>query len=179
MITKELIKKIAPNAPENIVEVLNDMLPKYDIDNKQRIACFLGQTAHESGGFTKLTENLNYSAQGLCNTWPKRFPNMASAEPYHRKPELIANKVYGGRLGNGDEASGDGWTYRGSGLIQTTGKANYEKLSEAIGKELSECVEYCRTIEGAVESACIFWKQNNLNKFVDKNDATKQENKMG
>ena len=170
MITKELIQKIAPNAPENIVEILNVMLPKYGIDNKERVACFLGQTAHESGGYTKLTENLNYSAQGLCKTWPKRFPTQKSAEPYHRNPEKIANKVYSNRLGNGNEASGDGWKYRGRGAIQTTGKENYEELSQAIGKELSECVKYCGTLEGAVESACVFWKQNNLNGFVDKND---------
>ncbi len=170
MITKELIQKIAPNAPENIVEILNVMLPKYGIDNKERVACFLGQTAHESGGYTKLTENLNYSAQGLCKTWPKRFPTQESAEPYHRNPEKIANKVYSNRLGNGNEASGDGWKYRGRGAIQTTGKENYEELGQAIGKELSECVKYCGTLEGAVESACVFWKQNNLNRFVDKND---------
>lgn len=170
MVTKELIQKIAPNAPENIVDILNIMLPKYGIDTKERIACFLGQTAHESGGFTKFTENLNYSSERLCVVWKKRFPTKASAEPYNRNPEKIANLVYCNRLGNGIESSGDGWKYRGRGCIQTTGKANYEKLSKAIGKELSECVEYCATLEGAVESSCVFWKQNNLNRFVDSND---------
>lgn len=170
MITKQLISKIAPNAPDNIVEMLNDILPRYDINTKERVVYFLAQTAHESGGFTKFSENLNYSADRLCTIWPKRFKSMKEAEPYHRNPEKIANRVYANRLGNGPESSGDGWKYRGSGFIQTTGKENLERLAKAIGKPLSECIDYCRTPEGAIVSSCEYWKENNLNRYCDKKD---------
>jgi putative chitinase len=172
MISKELILKLFPKhkKAESLVFVLNDILPKYNITTKEQIACFLSQCGHESAGFSKLSENLNYSAAGLCATWKKRFPTLDSARAYHRNPEKIANKVYCDRLGNGNEASGDGWKYRGRGVIQLTGKANYEKLSKGIGKSLSECIDYCATLEGGVESACWFWKTNNLNRYVEKND---------
>ena len=171
-LTLEQIKYLCPKnkTPEVLLEVLNRILPKYEINTKERICCFLSQTIHESNQFTTLKENLNYSAAGLCATWKKRFPTMASAKPYTRSPEKIANKVYCDRLGNGNEASGDGWKYRGRGVIQLTGKANYEKLSKGIGKPLSECIDYCSTLEGGIESACWFWKTNNLNNYVKKND---------
>jgi putative chitinase len=148
---------------------MNTILPKYDIVTPKRLAAFLAQTAHESAGFTAVRENLNYSAQGLMNTWPARF-NQTTAAAYARQPEKIANKVYANRMGNGDEASGDGWRYRGRGLIQTTGKANYTKLAQHIKRSLEETIQYCETVEGAVESACFYWASNNLNAIADTGD---------
>ena len=172
MITSAQIKSILPHNknPDQLADALNHVLPSYDINNKERVACFLAQCGHESGEFNILRENLNYSAESLCKVWPKRFPSAAVAQPYNRNPEKIANKVYADRLGNGPESSGDGFKYRGRGAIQLTGKCNYEAFSKSIGKKLDETVAYCETLEGAIASACFFWKTNNLNKFVDAND---------
>ena len=171
MVTRDILSVLAPTN-KNIdiwVEAMNKILPKYDIVTPRRLAAFLAQTAHESAGFTAVRENLNYSAQGLMKTWPSRF-NATIAATYARQPEKIANKVYANRMGNGDEASGDGWRYRGRGLIQTTGKANYTKLAQYIKKTLQETIEYCETVEGAVESACFYWVSNNLNAIADTGD---------
>ena len=149
---------------------LTKILPKYEITTKERVAGFIAQTAHESGNYTILKENLNYSAEGLVKTWPKRFLTVEAAMPYNRNPEKIANKVYADRLGNGNEASGDGWKYRGRGIIQLTGKDNYSAFAKSINKTLDETVTYLETKEGAIESACWFWKTNNLNKWVDIKD---------
>jgi putative chitinase len=149
---------------------LTKILPKYEINTKERVASFIAQTAHESGNYTTLKENLNYSAAGLTKTWNKRFPTEAAAMPYNRNPEKIANKVYADRLGNGNEASGEGWKYRGRGVIQLTGKDNYTAFAKSINKTLDETVTYLETKEGAIESACWFWKTNNLNKWVDIKD---------
>ena len=171
MITEALLVILAPQN-KNVrqwVEPLNRILPKYEITTPKRIAAFLAQVAHESGGFTALIENLNYSADALRRTWPKRF-DVKTAQLYARKPEKIANRVYSNRMGNGDEASGDGWRYRGRGLIQTTGKENYTKLAQYIGKDLATTVIYCETLDGAVESACFYWKTNDLNDLADQGD---------
>lgn len=171
MVTSDILSALAPTN-KNIdiwVQAMNTILPKYDIVTPKRLAAFLAQTAHESAGFTAVRENLNYSAKGLMKTWPARF-NQATAVAYARQPEKIANKVYANRMGNGDEASGDGWRYRGRGLIQTTGKANYTKLAQYIKKSLEETIEYCETVEGAVESACFYWASNNLNAIADTGD---------
>ena len=172
MITTKLLQTIFPNIKqtEEFCEALNKILPEYEINTKERIVGFLAQTGHESGGYTKFVENLNYRAEGLCSTWPKRFPTLASAKPYARTPEKIANKVYANRMGNGIESSGDGWKYKGRGLLQLTGKANYQNLAAAIGKSLEDTVTFCGTIEGIVTSSCWFWSVNNLNEFCDKND---------
>ena len=171
MVTSDILSALAPTN-KNIdiwVQAMNTILPKYDIVTPKRLAAFLAQTAHESAGFTAVRENLNYSAQGLMKTWPARF-NQTNAATYARQPEKIANKVYANRMGNGDEASGDGWRYRGRGLNQTTGKANYTKLAQYIKKSLEETIEYCETVEGAVESACFYWASNNLNAIADTGD---------
>ena len=172
MIKPDHIKKIFPNnkQPEALSEALNHILPKYDITTKQQVACFLGQCGHESGEFNVLKENLNYSAESLCKVWAKRFPSLEVAKPYNRNPEKIANKVYADRMGNGNEASGDGFKYRGRGCIQTTGKDNYTKFSKSCGKSLDETVAYCETLEGAIASGAYFWQSNNLNRFVQAND---------
>jgi putative chitinase len=172
VISLEQIKALFPKHkdPSGLTAALNAVLPKYDITGTERVACFLAQCSHESAGFTTFVENLNYSAEGLCKVWPKRF-TAATAGAYNRNPEKIANKVYCDRMGNGSEASGEGWKYRGSGFIQITGKDNYTKFSKSCGKSLDDTVEYCRTLPGAVESACWFWSENKLNtRFVDKKD---------
>lgn len=158
-----------PN-PDDLFQALSDVLPNYEITSVNRVAAFLAQCGHESGDFTVLQENLNYSAQGLNKTFPKYFPTIESAEPYARQPEKIANKVYGGRMGNGPEDSGDGYQYRGRGAIQLTGHDNYQAFADSIGKSIDDAVAYCETLAGAVESACWFWKGRKLNALADAGD---------
>ena len=152
---------------------LTKILPKYEINTKERVAGFIAQTSHESGHYTTLKENLNYSAAGLSKTWPKRFISEQAAMPYNRNPEKIANKVYADRMGNGNEASGDGWKYKGRGVIQLTGKDNYTAFAKSINKSLDETILYLETKEGAIESACWFWTTRKLNEVCDAKDITK------
>ena len=180
VITVDLLQKLFPknkNCSE-LSSALNAVLPKYQINTPERIAGFLAQCGHESAGFTVLAENLNYSADGLCKVFPKRFPSAAAAQPYHRQPEKIANKIYCDRMGNGSEASGDGYKYRGRGAIQLTGKDNYTKFSKSIGKSLDETVAYCETLEGAICSAAWFWDTNKLNSCADINDIVAMTKKI-
>jgi putative chitinase len=151
-------------------EALSKLLPDYDINTVPRVAAFLAQTAHESGGYKALKENLNYRAETLCKVWPRYFPNMEIANQYAHKQEAIANRAYGGRMGNGPEASGDGFKYCGRGLIQLTGKDNYTSFAESIETPVEEIPEFLGTFEGAVQSACWFWENNNLNQFADSGD---------
>jgi putative chitinase len=130
---------------------------------------FIAQTAHESADYTALQENLNYRAESLLRVWPSHF-SADTVEEYAHNPEKIANCAYANRMGNGDEESGDGWRYHGRGLIQLTGKTNYEHFAASIGKSLEEAVEYCATPDGAVESACYFWKAHDLNAKSDDGD---------
>lgn len=175
MITLELLQKICPKTKKEVLESyvipLNLVCKQYGIlDNNKRIAAFLAQIAHESGGFNFTKENLNYSAKALQAVFRKYFPTEKEALEYERKPEQIANRVYANRMGNGDEKSGDGWAYRGRGLIQLTGKNNYTKFSESIKKSLKDTVSYLETPEGAVESAAWFWDTNKLNSLCDKDE---------
>jgi putative chitinase len=175
MITIELLQKVCPKTKKEVLEQyvasLNRVCKQYGIsDNHKRVAAFLAQVAHESGGFNFTKENLNYNAKALQSVFKKYYPTEKDAIVHERKPEQIANKVYAGRMGNGDEKSGDGWTYRGRGLIQLTGKENYTKFSESIKKPLKEAVDYLETPEGAVESAAWFWSKNKLNELCDKDD---------
>jgi putative chitinase len=149
---------------------LCQILPEYEINTPERVAAWLAQCAHESGYFKFLKENLNYKAASLRKVFPKYFPTDELAAQYEKKPEKIANRVYANRMGNGDEASGDGFRYLGRGLIQLTGKNNYTIFAASIDTPLEEIPEYLQTFEGAVQSACWFWEQNNLNKFADSRD---------
>jgi putative chitinase len=151
-------------------EALCDILPGYNIDTPERVAAFLAQCAHESGGFKFLKENLNYKAASLRKIFPKYFPTDELAQQYEKKPEKIANRIYGNRMGNGDEASGDGFRYCGRGLIQLTGKENYSWFAASLEIPVEEASEYLETFEGAVQSACWFWETNNLNQWADKGD---------
>ena len=171
MITLEQLKKIIPTnkEPQAWLDVLVDILPEYDIDTPKRLAGFLAQTAHESGDFRLLEENLNYSAAQLQKTWPKRF-DAATAAQFARKPEAIANKVYSNRMGNGTPESGDGWRFRGRGIKQLTGRDNYTAFGKSVNMTAEKAAEYLTTKKGAVESAAWFWKTNNLNRFADAGD---------
>ena len=167
------ILRISPtckqDAADGLAQCLPDILEKYAIDTHLRVAHFLAQTAHESAGFSHFVENLNYSATGLENTFPKYFRNV-SASAYARNPEKIANHVYANRMGNADEASGDGWKFRGRGMIQLTGRDNYAAFSKDSGVDATENPEYLSTFEGAAESAAWYWKERNINKPADTDD---------
>jgi putative chitinase len=149
---------------------LCEILPEYEINTPRRVAAFLAQCAHESGGFKFLKENLNYKAASLRKVFPKYFPNDAIAAQYAGKGEMIANRVYGARMGNGPEETGDGYRYCGRGLIQLTGKDNYSWFAASLDMPVEDVPEYLGTFEGAVQSACWFWESNNLNEFADKGD---------
>lgn len=169
-----MLKAIAPKTSaltlQKYVDPLNEVCEHYEINTKNRIAGFLAQVAHESGGFNFVKENLNYGAKGLMTTFKKYFPTEEIATQYERKPEKIANRVYANRMANGDEASGDGFKFRGRGLIQLTGRSNYQRFANDLEVSLDDCVEYLETPEGAVASAGWFWDSNKLNRFCDNND---------
>jgi putative chitinase len=173
--TQNNLKQILVGAPhvDQWFLALQEILPDYEIDTPSRVASFLGQTAHESGGYRALRENLNYSATGLNGIFKKYFPTVESAKPYERQPEKIANKIYANRMGNGPETSGDGFKHRGRGLIQLTGKSNYQAFADSLEISLEEAIEFLETYEGAVQSACWFWETNNLNKWADAHDWVK------
>jgi putative chitinase len=170
--TKEQLSSVIGNNPnlDGWYEALSNVLPEYEIDSPQRVAAFIAQCTHESGGFKRLKENLNYKWESLRKVFPKYFPDDELAQEYAHKQEQIANRVYGGRMGNGDELSGDGFRYCGRGLIQLTGKNNYTKFAESIGMAVEEVPTLLETFEGAVKSACWFWKTNNLNQYADAGD---------
>ena len=167
------------------LDPLNRHMPAHGITG-DAVPAFLAQIAHESADFTRVVENLNYSADGLANTWPKRYgqidmhgrpirmagrvqPN-ALAQRLHRDPRAIANNVYANRMGNGNEASGDGWKHRGAGLKQLTGKDNHRAFGAAIGVDIAGNPELLQQPEYAVWSACWFWKTNGLGRFVERGD---------
>ena len=169
---KEQLKEMIPKNPyvDQWFEALSEILPEYEITTPQRGAAFLAQCAHERGGFVFLKENLNYKAASLRRVFPKYFPDDAIAAQYAGKGEMIANRVYANRMGNGDEASGDGFRYCGRGLIQLTGKNNYTFFAGSLDIPVEEASEYLQTFEGAVQSACFFWEQNKLNQWADAGD---------
>ena len=150
---------------------LNAAMDRFEITTPQRAAAFLAQVAHESGEFKQLVENLNYSAAGLMRTWPTRFPTVEAAQPFDRKPELIANRVYANRLGNGDEASGDGWRFKGRGLIQLTGRGNYRSCGAAVALPLEATPELLESPDAAALSAAQFWQSRGLNHLADDTSA--------
>jgi len=170
--TREQLSSVIGNNPDldGWYEALSSVLPEYEIDSPQRVAAFIAQCTHESGGFKRLKENLNYKAESLVRVFPKYFPSLDLAKQYAHDQEKIANRVYGGRMGNGDESSGDGFRYCGRGLIQLTGRNNYTKFAESIGMTVEEVPSLLETFEGAVKSACWFWKTNNLNQYADAGD---------
>jgi putative chitinase len=144
---------------------LNQTFVKYDINNNKRQAAFIGQCAHESGNFKTLEENLHYKAESLMKVWPSRFPDLDTANKFANNPEKIANKVYSGRMGNTED--GDGWKYHGRGLIQLTGKENYERCGSSIGVDLVGNPNLLLDPQYAALSAGWFWNKHGLNELAD------------
>jgi putative chitinase len=144
---------------------LNQVFVKYDLDTPKRQAAFIGQCAVESANFTRLQENLNYSAQRLTQVWPSRIPNISMAEPYANNPEKLANFVYAGRMGNLQD--GDGWKFHGRGLIQLTGRENYANCGSGIGVDLIDNPDLLLTPKYAVLSAGWYWNKKGLNALAD------------
>lgn len=172
ILTRDQLAQLIPGNPyiDHWHHAMELCLPDYDINTPPRVAAFVAQCAHESGGFKFLKENLNYRAASLRKVFPKYFPDDGIAARYANKPEMIANRVYGGRMGNGPEESGDGFRYCGRGLIQLTGKINYTNFAMSIETPVEEIPAYLQTFEGAVQSACWFWENNRLNQWADAGD---------
>ncbi|WP_236203940.1 glycoside hydrolase family 19 protein [Pseudomonas protegens] len=168
-ITEQQLLQILPNARPVagvFVPALNRAMARFKIDSRVRQAAFLSQVGHESGQLRRLVENLNYSAEALVRTWPNRFTAQTAAA-CARQPEKIANRVYGGRMGNGPEASGDGWRFRGRGLIQLTGRSNYRAAAGGLGLPLEAQPELLEQPEQAAQSAAWWWSTNVLNELAD------------
>jgi putative chitinase len=158
---------LPPAGRDAWVQVLTPVLSRTDIGTPRRVAAFLGQCAAESGGFRILEENLNYSAARLCQVWPNRFPSLAAAAPFAFQPTALADSVYAGRMGNGNRASGDGWRFRGRGLIQLTGRSTYQRFAASCEQSLDSVVAAATTRQGAAEGAAWFWTENGLNGLAD------------
>lgn len=167
------LEKLKGHIPDSVIAQLPDVISTYKIDTALRLAHFLAQTGHESAQFKAVSENLNYGAKGLRGIFGKYFPTDALAAAYERKPEKIANKVYASRMGNGDEASGDGYKYRGRGYIQLTGKDNYKAFDATVPEDITANPDLVAT-QYPLLSAAWFWNKNGLNTIADKgaDDAT-------
>ena len=174
-LTQNQLQQIIPKNPyvKQWHHALEQLLPEYEIATPQRMAAFLAQCAHESGGFIAIKENLNYRWQSLRKIFPNYFPTDELAQDYASRPnkaEAIANRVYANRMGNGPEDSGDGYRYCGRGLIQLTGKDNYSWFAASLQISPEEASQYMETFEGAAQSACWFWETNRLNQWADSGD---------
>ena len=172
--TAETLARMLPRnkQPAEWFYYLEQILPDYEINTKLRVAAFMAQCAHESGEFTVLQENLNYSAEGLQKIFHKYFPDLASTIGYARQPQKIANRVYANRMSNGPETSGDGWRFRGRGIIQITGRDNYTRCSKDLYEDdtlITNPDKLCDK-DGAIYSACWFWWGKNLNELADASD---------
>jgi len=160
------LDKLKGHIPDSVIAEIPDTAAKFGITTPLRLAHFLAQASHESGGFKAVKENLNYSAEGLKKIFPKYFPGNLN-ESYARQPEKIANRVYGGRMGNGDEASGDGWKHRGFGFIQLTGKDNHRAFDKTVDDDIMENPSLIAT-KYPLTSAAFFFQKNNLWSICDK-----------
>lgn len=175
-ITESQVRRIIPAAKNDrikeFVASFNKYAEQFGIDTKLRVAGYLSQVFHETGALSSFDENMNYSAKRLMQVWPKRFPTLAIAQQYEHNPEKLANYVYANRMGNGDEASGDGWRFHGRGFLGTTGRDNYQKYadSEFCLGDLMAHPEWLAKQPGCQKSAMFFWYSNNLNRFADRDD---------
>lgn len=165
----EITKKAKPEFQQAMLDNMNQLLDMYEINTSLRIAHFLAQALHESGEFSINVENLNYSSQGLLRIFSKYF-NSEEAMIYARKPQAIANRVYSNRMGNGSENSNDGWNYRGRGIFQLTGKANYKKYGDILGIDLISNPDAACDPIISFQVACEYWKANKLNMYADIDD---------
>lgn len=159
--------RLQGHVPQAVIDQIPDTAAKFGITTPLRLAHFLSQCGHESGGFKAVQENLNYGAKGLLGIFSKYFKTIAQATAYERKPEKIANLVYANRMGNGNEASGEGWKYRGRGYIQLTGKENYKAFDATVPEDITSNPDLVAT-KYALASAAFFFKKNNLWSICDK-----------
>jgi putative chitinase len=170
MVSTDQLKRLHIN-PE-LADVFNETFERWGITTARQQAGFIGQCGHECGNFTKLEEGLSYSAERLMKIWPKRFPTMEIAQRYARNPKGLANNVYANRMGNRDEASGDGWRFRGSGWLQLTGHANFFHAGKAIGVDFVKEPDLVRTPKYAALTAGWFWATHNCNALAEAGDWT-------
>lgn len=161
LISKERFNKVFPNAVSGMYDAIDKQIAVAGCITKPQQAIFLAQYGHETQGYTRLSENLNYSANGLVNVFRKYFPTLNLAKQYERKPQAIANKVYANRMGNGSETSGDGWKYRGRGLPHLTGKDNYGKFQAWLGKTVDP-EELSTDLNLAIKAGVWYWLANGL-----------------
>jgi putative chitinase len=160
------LDKLKGHIPDAVIQMIPDTAAKFQINTPLRLAHFLAQCGHESGGFKATQENLNYSAKGLAGIFKKYFPTEAAAAPYARNPQKIASKVYGGRMGNGPESTGEGYKFRGRGYIQLTGKENYTAFGKSIGEDILSNPDVVAS-KYALLSAAWFFSKNGLHKMAD------------
>ena len=164
-----IIKEVFPNTPREDINRFVDLESKLlnsGINTQNRLAGFISQIGHESGGFSKLEENLNYSAKRIMEVFPSKF-DLATVKEYEYNPRKFASRSYANRMGNGPESSGDGYKYRGRGLIQLTGKNNYIQFGKSIGYDIESNPDYVSTPKGAIDSAIWYWNTNNCNAAAD------------
>lgn len=178
ILTTKLLQKAMPKAPEAWLEPLPGELFSSGIDTVYEVASFLAQVAHESNEFTRLEENLNYSAERMMQVWPKRFMSFEFAQRYEHSSIRLANYIYANRMGNGDEASGDGWIFHGRGPIELTGKNNYIACGEDIGEDLMTYPEKLLTPFVGIRSACWYWKSRDLDALDDDDDVRAETRKI-
>lgn len=176
MVSPEQLKQL--HIGEQWVDALNETFQRFNIITPVQQASFIGQAAHESGNFKMLVENLNYRAETLMKVWPKRFPTLEFAKQYERDPKKIANSVYANRMGNRDEASGDGFRFRGRGLFQTTGHAGYYHAGQALGEDFVMNPDLVSTPKYAALTAGFFWNTHKLNQYADTRDFTMMTKKI-
>lgn len=167
MISFTALRESLPLAPRPWLDAIISLDQKWSIVTRDRAAAFVAQIAHESAQFTHLQENLNYRAERLVVVWPKRFPTLESARPYEHNPEKLANKVYAGRLGNRDEASGDGWRYRGRGPMQLTFHDNYSAAEAGTGLPFVAAPDLLMDPRDGLTSAAWYWKSHGCNELAD------------
>lgn len=162
----DVLRAVAPHLTADQIHIWTDALApamrQAWITTEHRIAMFIGQAAEESGGFTELVEDLWYNVPAMCRAWPDRFPTAAAAVPYARNPEKLGNHVYAGRGGNGDEASGDGYLFRGRGIFSVTFRKAYELEAAAINRDVDEVIPWMATPQGAAQSATLWWTDRGL-----------------
>jgi putative chitinase len=165
------LDKLKGHIPDRVIEQIPGIQEKFGVNTPLRLSHFLAQCGHESGGFRVTQENLNYSVKGLQGIFKKYFPSEALALDYAKKPQKIANRVYGGRMGNGNEASGDGFKFRGRGYIQLTGRDNYKAFDDAVEDAIIENPDLVAT-KYPLASAAWFWNRNKLNQLADKGNTS-------
>lgn len=166
-VTFDSLRSVMPRAPAEWLSAIVTLPAKWEINTPERVATFVGQLAHESCQFTRLEENLSYSAERLMAVWPKRFPTRDSTKGYARNPEALANRVYALRMGNGAESSGDGWRYRGRGPIQLTGRDNYVDATAVVGVDLIQMPQRMFEPTIGLAAAAWYWKTRGCNELAD------------